>query len=106
MKIIASPACLWGFINENEFHFFLVCPLYNRPRLTRQNAMGLTAPFTLRTLLYGDENLDMIVNKRIVTETLKFIKDSKRFDQWLYDPVICFHFLLSSLMIVCVRHSL
>ena len=81
MKIIDSPACLCGFINENEFHFLLVCPLYNRPRLTLQNAMALIAPFTLRTLLYGDENLDIASNKRIVTETLRFIKDSKRFDQ-------------------------
>ena len=80
MKLIDSPACSCGFINENEFHFFLVCPLYNRPRVTLQNAMGNIAPFTLRTLLYGNENLDLTVNKRIVTETLRFIKDSKRFD--------------------------
>ena len=81
-----------------EFHVFLVCPLYNTPRLTLQNAMAHIAPFTLRTLLYGDENLDIAANKRIVTETLRFIKDSKRFDQWLYDPVICWvHFILCSL---------
>ena len=55
--------------------------LTNRPRLTLQNAMGHIAPFTLRTLLYGDENLDITVNKRMVTETLRFVKDSKRFDQ-------------------------
>ena len=98
MKIIDSPACLCGFINENEFHFLLVCPLYNRPRLTLQNAMAHIAPFTLRTLLYGDENLDIASNKRIVTETLRFIKDSTRFDQWLYDPIICWvHFILCSL---------
>ena len=34
--------------------------------------MGNIAPFTLRTLLYGSENLDLTV-------TLRFIKDSKRF---------------------------
>ena len=34
MKLIDSPACSCGFINENEFHFFLVCPLYNRPSHT------------------------------------------------------------------------
>ena len=67
MKLIDSPACSCGFINENEFHFFLVCPLYNRPRVTLQNAMGNIAPFTLRTLLYGSENLNLTVNKRIVT---------------------------------------
>ena len=77
MKIIDSPACLCGFINDNEFHFFLVCPLYNRPRLTLQNAMGHIAPFTLRTLLYGNENLDITVNKRIVTETLGLLKTPK-----------------------------
>ena len=79
MKLIDSPACSCGFINENEFHFFLVCPLYNRPRVTLQNAMGNIAPFTLRILLYGSENLDLTVNKRIVTETHRFIKDSKMF---------------------------
>ena len=71
-------ACSYGFVNENEFHFLLVCPLYNRPKVTLQNAMGHIAPFTLRTLLYGDDNLDL-TEKRIITETLRFISDSKRF---------------------------
>ena len=53
MKMIDSPAYVCGFINENEFSFCLVCPLYNRPRLTLQNAIGHTAPFTLRFLLCG-----------------------------------------------------
>ena len=80
MKIIDSPACSCGFINENEFHFLLVCPLYNRPRVTLQNARGhISAPFTLRTQLCGDDNLDLTKNKRIITEILRFINDSKRF---------------------------
>ena len=80
MKIIDFPAYSCGFVNENEFHFLLVCPLYNRPRVTLQNAMGHITPFTLRTLLlYGDDNLDSTENKRIITETLRFINDSKRF---------------------------
>ena len=41
--------------------------------------MGHIAPFTLRTLLYGDDNSDLTENKRIITETLRFINDSKRF---------------------------
>ena len=41
--------------------------------------MGHIAPFTLRTLLYGDDDLDFTENKRIITETLRFINDSKRF---------------------------
>ena len=79
MKIVDSPACSCGFINENEFHFLLVCPLYNTPRVTLQNAKLHIAPFNLRTLLYGDDNLDFTETKRIITETLRFINDSKRF---------------------------
>ena len=102
MKLIDSPACSCGFINENEFHFFLVCPLYNRPRVTLQNAMGNIAPFTLRTLLYVSENVDLTVNKRIVTETLRFIKDFKRFDPWLHDSVLCrVHVLTVCFVILC-----
>ena len=79
MKFIDSPAYPCGFINENEFHFLLVCPLYNGPTVTLQNALGHIAPFTLRTLLYEDDNLDLTVNKRLITETFRFINDSKRF---------------------------
>ena len=49
--------------------------------------MGHIAPFTVRTLLTGDDNLDLTENKRTVTETLRFINDSKRF-AWL--PRICY----------------
>ena len=70
MKIIDSPACSCGFVNDNKFHFLLVCSLYNRPRVTLQIAMEHIAPFTLRTLLYGDDILDLTENKRIITETL------------------------------------
>ena len=59
---------------------FPVCPLYNRPRDTLQYAVGHISPFTLRNMLHRNNNLDLAVNKGIVTETLSFIKDSKRFD--------------------------
>ena len=57
MAKIISPACSCESIGENEFHFLLVCPLYNKPRVTLQNALGHIAPVTLRTLLYGNDNL-------------------------------------------------
>ena len=99
MKIIDSSACSCGFVNENEFYFLLVCLLFNKPSHT-SNAMGHIAPFTLRTL-YGDDtsNLDLTENKRIITETLRFISDSKRF-AWL--PRICY----ISFLTACVHHSL
>ena len=41
--------------------------------------LGCVVKVILRTLLYGDDNLDFNENKRIITETLRFINDSKRF---------------------------
>ena len=66
--------------NKDEFHFFLACPLYNRPRVTLLNALVHIAPFTVRTLLYGNDNRELEENKFIITETLRSIKESKRFD--------------------------
>ena len=76
MKIMDSLACSCGFVNENEFHFLLVCPLYNRHTL---KCYGAHSTITLRTLLYGYDNLDFTESKRITTETLRFINYSKRF---------------------------
>ena len=58
--MIESSACSCIFINEDEFHFFVVCPLYNSPRITLQNGISHVAPFMLRTLLYGTEHLSPI----------------------------------------------
>ena len=69
-----------GFKKEDEIHFFLACPLYNRPRVTLLNTPAYIAPFTVRTLLYENDNLELKENKIIITETLRFVKESKRFD--------------------------
>ena len=40
------------------------------------------APLTVRTLLYGNDTYEIEENKIIITEKLRFIKESKRFDWW------------------------
>ena len=80
MKIVEPSACSCGFKNEDEVHFFLVCPLYYRPRVTLLNALAHKAPLTVRTLLYGNDTFEVEENKIILTETLRFIKESGRFD--------------------------
>ena len=80
MKIIESSACSCGFKNEDEIHFFLACPLYYRPRVTILNALAHLAPLTVRTLLYVNDTFEFEKNNTIITETLRFIKESKMFD--------------------------
>ena len=48
-------------------HGFLCNMNIRRP----SNGLPIRAPFTLRTLLYGDDNLDLTENKTIITETLR-----------------------------------
>ena len=79
-KIIESSACSYGFKNEVEIHFFLACLLYYRPRVTLLNALAHMAPLTVRTLLHGNDTFEFEENKIIITETLRYIKESKRFD--------------------------
>ena len=79
MKIFESSACSCGFKNEDEIHFFLACPLYYRPRVALLNALAHIAPLTVRTL-YGNDTYEIEENKIIITETLRFIKESERFD--------------------------
>ena len=79
MKIIESSACTCEFISEDEIHFCSACPLYNRPRVTVLNDLAHLAPFRVRTLLYGNDNLELEENK-IITETLRYMKETKRFD--------------------------
>ena len=66
------PLVILGVHFPSPYSPFPIKVLDDRPRVMLQNAMGHIAPFTLRTLLYGD-NLDLTVNKRIITETLRFI---------------------------------
>ena len=73
-------ACSCGFKSEDEIHFFWSCPLYYRPRVTLLNALAHIAPLTVRTLLYGNDTFEFKENKIIIAETLRFIKESKRFD--------------------------
>ena len=77
MHIVESSACSCGFVNEDEYHFFFGCPLFNRPRIILQNVISSAAPFTLRTLLYGVDEFDFTENKKVINETLKFIHETK-----------------------------
>ena len=66
MKMIESSACSCGFKNKDEIHFLLACPLYCKPRVVLLNALAHIAPFTVRTLLYGNDNIELEENKIII----------------------------------------
>ena len=79
LHIIDRPECQCGHEFEDSFHFFFICPLYNRPRVIFQNTITNFAPFTLKTVLFGREYLPENSNTEIFQATMKFISESKRF---------------------------
>ena len=80
LNIIDSQTCACGYNKENSIHFFLICPLYNGPRVTlHDNVVGIAA-FTPKTLLYGSKELSFESNSKIIKATLTFIHQTKRFE--------------------------
>ena len=79
LNIVESAQCRCGHDYEDAIHYFFVCPLYTRPRAALHAAIIGLAPFTLRTLLYGNHELNLTENSSIIQQTILFINNSKRF---------------------------
>ena len=83
-----SRLCKTG-IEDNE-HFLLHCPCFSSQRkglldlissLTGTEAMRLSSKELCRFLLYGHNDLSVIVNRGIIEETIKFIRSTRRFEK-------------------------
>ena len=80
LKLVDDPSCKSGYFFVDSTHFFFVCPLYNGPRAILHNLVSPCAPFTLHTLLYGCNDLDFDIKKRIYLGVIKYINDTNRFE--------------------------
>ena len=49
-----------------------------------ETIMSLNESDLIHVILYGNKNFDNNMNKSIITATIKFMKDSERFDQLLF----------------------
>ena len=86
----ASPLCLCQTgIDDNE-HYFLHCPRFAHQRkimldlvcrITNINIMRQSSKELCNLLLYGDSNSNVMINRVILEATLKYIKNSRRFDR-------------------------
>ena len=80
LNIIVLQTFACGYNKENSIHFFLICPLYNGPRVTLHNTVVGIAAFTPKTHLYGSKQLSFASNTKIIRAALTFIHQTKRFD--------------------------
>ena len=76
-NIAESPSCVCGDV-ESAKHFLLECPRFQQMRLDMMNIISTISEPSLKTLLYGDENLDNRANE-IILSVQQFISQTKRF---------------------------
>ena len=81
LNIIENSVCECGYPFEDSLHYFFICPIYQVPRAALHNLISNIAPFTLQTILYGRENLNYNSNQLIYNGTLRYIKETNRFDE-------------------------
>ena len=88
-----NPLCSCSLETESTLHFFLRCQNYTTFRTAlmtdskniNDTIMSLNESDLIHVILYGNKNFDNNMNISILTATIKFIKDSERFDQPLFN---------------------
>ena len=83
-----NPTCRCGLEDETSVHYFLCCPRYNNLRtvylsriseIVKSDITILPKDHLAHLLTYGSNVYNDITNELILTETIQFIKKSKRF---------------------------
>ncbi len=80
LGIIADATCRCGYPREDTVHFFMTCPLYNNSRATLHNLILPLTQFTVRNILYGNQNLELNANISILNGAINYVKQSRRFN--------------------------
>ena len=84
-----NPMCACSLEPENTSHFLLYCHRYDNLRQTLMSNLDVIDPSIplmsdvrlVHLLLYGDKKYDLSTNQKILQITIKFLKDSLRFDE-------------------------
>ena len=80
LHVLADPSCMCGHADEDATHFLLACPRYTVQRNELFNAVVPLSNFNVKTLLYGDTNLNLKSNTEIFKAVHTYITESQRFE--------------------------
>lgn len=80
LHVIDSPKCDCGYECENTNHFLLECPLYYQERTHMLHNFSTICDLSVscNILLFGSEDVDLDVNKKIFDVVHSFINDTDR----------------------------
>ena len=87
-----NPLCLCSPEIEDTEHYFLRCQnnlsfcptLMNDLKNTNTAIASLNSNDLLRIIFYGDESFNKESNCKILTPSIKFVKDTQRFEKSLF----------------------
>ena len=79
LHVVDDPQCNCNIGNEDCFHFFFECPLYNLQRQDLAAKVQQLSTFNTKVLLHGDASLDLEINQQIFAAVHKYIQDSGRY---------------------------
>ena len=86
-----NPLCPCSLEAEDTYHFFMRCQSFSNQRnvlfddLNSINSeiLKISENEIVQILLFGKKSFSKDMNSRIITSSIRFIKDSKRFDEKL-----------------------
>ena len=72
-----NRSCSCGYLNENNEHYLLYCPNYER---ARNHLSSISVPINTDILLFGKAEYTDEINKHIFLKVQSFILESRRFE--------------------------
>ena len=72
-------ACSCDAPLETAYHYFFECNNYVNQRLILRESVEHFTPFTLQTILFGNDDLKIDVNYSIFEAVHRYINESRRF---------------------------
>ena len=88
---ILNPLCSCFLEAEDTYHFFMCCQnfsdqqsvLFDDLNSVNSEILKMNEYEIVQVLLFGNQSFSKDMNLRIITSSISFIKDSKRFDESL-----------------------
>ena len=83
--------CTYSLEAEDTYHFFMRCQNFSNQRnvffddlnLINSEILKMSENETVQVLLFGNKRFSKNMNFRIITFSIRFIKDSTKFDESL-----------------------
>ena len=86
-----NPLCTYSLEAEGTYHFFMRCQNFSNQRnvffddlnLINSEILKMSENETVQVFLFGNKRFSKNMNFRIITFSIRFIKDRTRFDESL-----------------------